>query len=576
MPGPIKFQQLQLYMKAKDSGCAQTTDAAKAGISVRTARRIDPGEHRPQRGRPRDWRTRPDPLAEVWTSELQPMLEQEPRLEPMTLFEYLQEQYPGCYDSQLRTLQRRVEQWKAAHGKPQEVMFQMRHAPGEMGLSDFTQLKGVTVTVNGCPFHHLLYHYRLAFSGWQYVQVIQGGESFVGLSNGLQNALAACGGVPQTHRTDSLSAAYRNTGGRNPKLTRLYEEVCAHYRLQPTRNNLGVAHENGSIEASHGHFKRRLCQALYRRGSFDFASVAAYQAFIEQVIATLNAKQAQKFVEEQPYLQPLPRYRYPDYEVLSGRVSCHSTLSVRCILYTVPSRLVGQRLTLHLYHDRLLGFIGTTPVLELPRVHVAGHEKIRRARCVNYRHVIDSLRRKPRAFLYCQWQQELLPNDEWRTLWQQMKETFEPDHAARLIVEALYLAATHDKEAAVAAFVQAQLREGQLSLANLQQQFQTLLDSPRLSSVQSVQHCLSSYDQLLSSVPAERLPEPEPNTQTPQAEPLPRRVASHRTESNSRALVLCPVPPGLGRGRSQPPRPSSDHSRAERGALALRKVLDQL
>jgi hypothetical protein len=186
------------------------------------------------------------------------MLEAESRLEPMTLFECLQEQYPGCYDSQLRTLQRRVEQWKAAHGKPKEVMFQMRHPPGEMGLSDFTQLKGVTITINGHPFSQLLYHYRLAFSGWQYVQVILGGESFVGLSNGLQNALAACGGAPQTHRTNSLSAAYRNTGGRNPKLTRMYEEVCAHYRVQPTHNNLGVAHENGSVEASHGHFKRRL------------------------------------------------------------------------------------------------------------------------------------------------------------------------------------------------------------------------------------------------------------------------------------------------------------------------------
>lgn len=576
MPGPIKFQQLQLYMKAKDSGCAQTTAAAKAGISVRTARRIDKGEHRPQRGRPRDWRTRPDPLAEVWTSELQPILEQEPRLEAMTLFEYLQEQYPGCYNTQLRTLQRRVEQWKAAHGKPKEVMFQIRHSPGEMGLSDFTQLKGVTITVKGHPFAHLLYHYRLAYSGWQYVQVIQGGESFVGLSNGLQNALAACGGAPQTHRTDSLSAAYRNTGGRNPKLTRLYEEVCAHYRLQPTRNNPGVAHENGSIEASHGHFKRRLCQALYRRGSFDFASVAAYQAFIEQVVAKLNAKQAQKFAEEQPFLQPLPRYRYADYEVLSARVSCHSTLSVRCILYTVPSRLVGQRLTLHLYHDHMVGFLGTTQVLELPRVHVPGNEKIRRARCVNYRHVIDSLRRKPRAFLYCQWQQELLPNDEWRVLWQQLKETFEPDQAARLIVEGLYLAATHDKEAAVVAFMQAQSQQGALTLSSLQQQFSLLPNSPMLSSLQSVQHCLSSYDQLLSSSAVESLPEPEPCAQTPQAQPLPRRVVSDRTEGDSRALVLCSVPLGPSGGRGQPPRPSSHHSRAERSALALRKILEQL
>lgn len=576
MPGPIKIQQLQLYMKAKESGCAQTTAAAKAGISVRTARRIDKGEHRPQQGRPHDWRTRPDPLFKVWDSDLKPMLEQEPRLEPMTLFEHLQEQYPGCYDSQLRTLQRRVQQWKAAQGKPKSVIFEIRHEPGEMGLSDFTQLKGLTITINGNPFQHLLYHYRLAYSGWQYVQVIQGGESFVGLSNGLQNALAACGGIPHTHRTDSLSAAYRNTGGRNPRLTRMYEEVCAHYRLQPTRNNLGVAHENGAIESSHGHFKRRLAQALYRRGSFEFASVSAYQAFIEQVIVKLNAKQARKFEQEQPCLQPLPRYRYPDYEVISGRVSCHSTLSIRCILYTVPSRLVGQRLTLHLYHDRIIGFMGTTVVVELSRIYVPGQQKLRRARCINYRHVIDSLRRKPRAFLYCHWQQQLLPNDQWRALWQQLRASFEPDLAARLIVEALYLAATHDKEAAVAAFVQAQLQQGRLTLASLQNQFQTHLGSPNLCCVQSVQHCLSSYDQLLSCAPVESLPEPEPGAQTPEADSLPQPMGSDRTASNSRALVLCPVPPGLGRGRSQPPRPSPYDPRPQRGAAALRQVLGEL
>jgi len=77
-------------MKAKESGCAQTTAAAKAGISVRTARRIDKGEHRPQQGRPRNWHTRLNPLAQVWETELQPMLEAEPRLEPMTLMVVLQ------------------------------------------------------------------------------------------------------------------------------------------------------------------------------------------------------------------------------------------------------------------------------------------------------------------------------------------------------------------------------------------------------------------------------------------------------------------------------------------------------
>jgi hypothetical protein len=116
------------------------------------------------------------------------------------------------------------------------------------------------------PFKHLLYHYRLAYSGWQYVQIVQGGESFISLSQGLQNALSASGGSPQQHRSDSLSAAYKNSGGRKRKqLTKFYEELCSHYRLQPTRNNLGIAHENGSIESPHGYFKRRLEQAMRLR-----------------------------------------------------------------------------------------------------------------------------------------------------------------------------------------------------------------------------------------------------------------------------------------------------------------------
>ncbi len=456
-------------MKAKNSGLGQKTAAAIAGMSVRTASRIENGTHQPQQGRPHDWRTRPDPLAEVWEKELAPMLKDEPRLEPMTLFEYLQETYPGEYEGVLRTVQRRVERWKAENGKSKEVMFPIRHEPGEMGLSDFTHLKNVEVTLAGKPFHHILYHYRLAYSGWQSVQIIQGGESFVGLSSGLENALHACGGVPQVHRTDSLSAAYRNLGGQKPpQLTRMYEELCVHYQIRPTRNNTGIAHENGAIESSHGHFKRRLCQALYRRGSFDFASVEQYQDLIDIVIAKLNAKSSQKYELELLHLQPLPTYRTPDYEVLSTRVSCYSTINVRCILYTVPSRLVGQRLTLHLYHDRLVGFVGNTKVVELPRRHVHSSEKLRRARCINYRHVIESLRRKPRAFLHCTWQEDLLPNDDYRALWQQLKTQIEPDTAARLMVEALYIAATQDKEVAVAIYLQTQIEQKTLTLVVLQ------------------------------------------------------------------------------------------------------------
>jgi hypothetical protein len=129
-------------------------------------------------------------------------------------------------------------------------MFPLAYQPGEIGFCDFTKVKRVVITLRGEPFPYLLFHYRLAWSGWAYGQVIHGGESFVALSEGLQNALAACGGAPQELRTDRLSAA--------------------------SRNNRGVAHENGIVEAPHGHVKRRLEQKLILRGSCDFEEPAEY------------------------------------------------------------------------------------------------------------------------------------------------------------------------------------------------------------------------------------------------------------------------------------------------------------
>jgi hypothetical protein len=218
----IETYQVRVYMNARELGLSQAEAAYIAEFSERSGQRIESGDYQPNRGRVREWRTCADPLAEVWESELEPMLRAKPKLKPMTLFEYLQTKYPGKYPQVLRTLQRRVATWKALHGPAPEVMFELRHEPGMIGFSDFTELKGIEITIKGQPFEHLIYHYRLGYSGWQYAQIIQGGESFIALSEGLQNALFACGGAPKQHRTDSLSAAYRNLGGvRNKPLTRL-------------------------------------------------------------------------------------------------------------------------------------------------------------------------------------------------------------------------------------------------------------------------------------------------------------------------------------------------------------------
>ena len=511
-------------MESREAGCQQEAAAAKAGISTRSGRRIEKGEHQPCKHRPR-WRSRPDPLEAVWESELEPMLRREPKLKPMTLFIYLQKKYPGEYSrSILRTLQRRVQQWQAQNGPAKEVMFPQEHRPGEQGLSDYTQLKRVKVTIQGEAFPHLLYHYRLSYSGWQYVQIVEGGESFISLSECLQNALHQSGGVPKEHRTDSLSAAYRNLGGRAEKdLSFSYQKLCEHYRMRPSRNNRGKGHENGSIESPHGHFKQRLRQALLMRGSTDFDSKAEYQALIDEVVDSLNQTCEAEFAIEREFLRALPTHRHPDCEVLSVKVTRNSTISVRCILYTVPSRLIGQRLTMHLHHDRLVGFLGLQPVVELERLHVSKDAPSRRGRQIDYRHVIDSLRTKPRALLNCQWREQLLPTEDYRRLWGQFLERFDSDSACRLMVEALYIAAKQDKQQAVLEYLDSQFNAQNLTLSGLQQQFQLTQPSPQ--QVEVHQHCLSDYDQLICH-DSLRPPHPEDLAAVAQIPPPPPHAQS--------------------------------------------------
>ncbi|NEP20134.1 MAG: transposase family protein, partial [Leptolyngbya sp. SIO4C1] len=491
---------------------------------------------------------------------------------------------------------RRVREWKALHGPEPEVMFMLRHEPGVMGLSDFTKLKGMEITLNGAPFEHLIYHYRLAYSGWQYAQIIQGGESFIALSEGLQNALAASGGAPQEHRTDSLSAAYRNSGGhRTSELTQFYEDLCEHYRMVPTRNNKGKANENGSVESPHGHLKNRIKQLVYLRGSSDFESIADYQAVIDQAAAGLNRQCEAKYEAEKAVLQALPQRRVADYEILSAKVSCHSTIDVRCILYSVPSRLIGQQLEIHLYHDRLVGYFARQPVFEQARLRVSGKGR-RRGRCIDYRHLIGGLRKKPRAFLFCKWQNDLLPTAEFRQLWQEMKVQFERDQAAKLMVEALYIAATYDKEQAVADYLSDALEKKQLTLSRLQQQFMPSAVNT-LPPIETQQHVLNSYDQLLrcsddshngssndtrppegndTNAQRQSLSTVELSAQTAQAHQHAHPLGSYREPSFAAAMVLCTILTQLVSTRGRQKRPDAAKAHQKRSAASRRKKFDQL
>ena len=415
---------------------------AKSGFSPASAYRIDADPRLPsQKKVPRD-RRRPDPLIAVWDDEIVPMMKAAPGLRPVAIFAEMLRRHPDLGDGVRRTMERRIRGWRAINGPDQEVIFRQIHEPGRMGLSDFTDMGDLAIRVAGVPLDHRLYHFRLVYCGFEHAHVILGGESYVALAEGLQNALWALGGAPREHRTDSLSAAFRNLDSEAAKdLTARYEALCAHYRMLPTRNNTGIAHENGSIESSHGHLKKAVEDAVLLRGSRDFDDLAAYRRFIDEIIGRRNARNGKRIDVERAVLQDLPVRRTADYEDVSVTVTSSSGFILRKVFYSVPSRLIGHRLRGRLFDDRLELFLGGTCLMTLARGRADPSGK--NGHVVDYHHVIHSLRRKPMALLNLVYRDQLFPRPAYARTFDALLAEQSPRAACKAMVEILALA--HDR-----------------------------------------------------------------------------------------------------------------------------------
>ena len=480
-------------MQSRQRGKTQQIAAAQIGFSERSARNIEKRgfvEAKPVH----DWRTRQDPFESVWEAEIVPLLEKSPHLQARAVLEMLQkdraENYP---DTTLRTLQRRVREWRATSGPEKEIIFRQNHPPGWQGMSDFTNANSLGVTLQGVPFEHLLYHYRLVYSRWEAVSVVLGGESFPALAEGLQNALWLSGGVPETHRTDSLSAAYKNRPVKEEEdFTEDYTALCAHYQMEPTRNNKGVARENGAIESSHGDLKNRIDQALMLRGSKEFSSVDDYRQFIREIVAQHNRRVHKKYIEELACLRALPEHKTTDFSEERARVTSSSTICVRSTVYSVPSRLIHMTLKVHIYDDRLECFIGSDPVVTLERKR----RKQGREHRIDYRHVIGALCRKPQAFRNYIYREELYPTLAFRATWERLNQELDSRTACREYVKILKEAAQGDRESAVNQFLEDALSKNILPRAiHVQKLFRNHIEGhPNLA---AIHQNLADYDALL-------------------------------------------------------------------------------
>ncbi len=416
--GPVRFRrsemiakkQYQRLMSEYEKTGIIVVSAMKADVHPQTARKYVAAVQPPEELQAKHtWRTRPDPVAAIW-EQAEQMLLAAPELEAKELFEYLcglAGPDAGVQGLALRTFQRRVLAWRLQHGQDKEMFFAQEHLPGKVMQLDWTNANELGITIAGRPLEHLLCHAVLTYSNWEWASRCQS-ESLLSLRHGLQEALHRLGAVPERLQIDNSSAATHRVGSGGREFNPDFLSLVQHYGLKPQTIGIDCPEQNGDVESQNGHFKRRLKQHLLLRGYRDFATVAAYDAFVVPVLAKANHTRRGRLAEEFKVMRSLPPTRLSEYDELRCAVSQHSTIRVKKVTYSVPARLIGQQVRVEVYEGQLQIFHGREPLLSLPRT--AGD----RGAVIDYRHIIEHLLRKPGAFAHYVHRSELFPDSGFR------------------------------------------------------------------------------------------------------------------------------------------------------------------
>lgn len=441
-------EQVRRLMKYAKT-LTQEAAALKAGMSLRTAREYIKAGGQMVEKKEWKWRqTHRDAFEDVW-SIIEAMLENDPGLQSQALMQWLIDQNEEKYDwKQLRTLQRRIRKWRALKGPEKTVMFPQRHIPGKQSQSDWTHCNELNVRIDGQQFEHMLFHFMLPYSRWE-TACVSRSESFESLTAGYTKAVAELGAVAEEHRTDNLSAAVSNHGNRHV-FTEKWTAVLAHYGAQPSKNNAGESHENGSVEKSHDLLKNALDQALRLRCSRDFSCLAEYEKFVRRVLNQRNKGRKERLIEDLKAMKDLPARDWNDPTELLTTVTSFSTISVSKALYSVPSRLIGRKLRVLVYPELVRVFLSDVLVQEMPRLPPG-------SRKINYRHVVSHLVRKPGAFAHYQYREELFPSVLFRQTYDALAH-HRAERADKEYLSILHLAAMSsevDVEAALAEILEA-------------------------------------------------------------------------------------------------------------------------
>ena len=484
-------KQVRRLMKEYNKHGRTGKAAMKAGMDRKTARKyLKAGKLPSEMRKPHTWRTRKDPFEEVWPG-IEELLRNLPGVDAKTLFEDLQRKYPGRYqDGQLRTFQRHVRQWRAQSGPAKEVFFTQEHRPGEAMQTDFTHVKEFEVRIGGEVFKHMLCHMVLPYSNWEWATVCHS-ESMEALKHGVQEAIFRLGKVPEYHQTDNSTAAtHQLQKGDKRGFNKEYEEFMAHYGMKPRTIAVGESNQNGDVESLNGALKRRLHQHLMLRGNADFESVREYEAWIQGVMVQANKSRTDRIKKDMQAMHDVRVSRLVEFKEEDVRVSSRSTIRVKLNTYSVPSRLIGEMVHTRLYEDRLEVFYKGQHEMTVERLlgrH--GHH-------VEYRHVIESLVKKPGAFARYKYREDLFPSLMFRRAYDALKGDAEREIAADIeYLRILHLAA-RTMESEVETAIELLLESGKIPYAK---DVKTLVAprKPEIPEMAPYPTDLQCYDELL-------------------------------------------------------------------------------
>ena len=209
-----------------------------------------------------------------------------------------------------------------------------------------------------------------------------------------------------------------------------------------------------------------------------------------------NRRNSKNFSTEKAALQSLPLHKTADYDVISVKFSNLSMMVIKNMTYSMPSSLAGHTLTSHIYQNKIDCYLGGSKVISLVRKYRVEQES---RYVINYTHIIHALIKKPRAFRFCKYRDEILPSSTYKRIWEYLDATESRDTAPKIMLRLLKLAADYNCEYSLGEKIDAMISSN--IIIDIQQiECEFNYSNPPMPTINCVQHHIEKYDEYIPSV----------------------------------------------------------------------------